>query len=165
MVFIPAGLSQVAGGQLRDRDNPGRDGHAASARHSCSRQDADRRTGRRTQSGPAQNAEQARRPGTGAALAVFTGRASGSTGQFTIGGNGTWTLRWAYTCSALGRRSRFAVSEDGTDPIGGISVSESGPAGGGAARVSRDAGIHYLVVSSACGWALTILPPPAARPG
>jgi hypothetical protein len=133
--------------------------HAADRARVAGRNPAARNpAGRRTHGRPAGS-------GPSAALAVFTGHASGSTGQFTIGGNGTWTLWWSYTCSASGRRGSFAVSEDGTDPIGGTSVTEFGLAGIGAARVSRDAGTHYLVVSSACGWTLRILPAPAARPG
>lgn len=98
-----------------------------------------------------------------AAPAVFTGRGSASTRQFTIGGNGTWTLQWSYSCAALGHRGSFVVSEDGTDPRSGVSVSELGTAGHGVTRTGRDAGTHHLAISSPCAWALTILPPPAPR--
>jgi|SRR5450755_3771542 len=93
---------------------------------------------------------------------AFAGRGSRSTRPFSIGGNGTWTLRWSYSCQALGHRGSFVVSEDGAHAAGGVSVHETGTAGHGATWAFRDAGIHRLVVSSMCVWTLRVLrqPPP-----
>jgi hypothetical protein len=92
---------------------------------------------------------------------VFAGRGSGSTRPFRIGGTGTWTLEWSYSCQALGHRGRFIVSEN-AHASGGISVHETGSAGHGATWAYRDAGTHTLAVSSGCAWTLRVLrqPPP-----
>jgi hypothetical protein len=93
---------------------------------------------------------------------VFRGRGSGRTRPFGIGGTGTWTLVWSYSCRAPRHRGSFVVSEDGAHASGGVSVHETGTAGHGATWAFRDAGTHALVVSSRCDWTLRVLrqPPP-----
>jgi hypothetical protein len=88
---------------------------------------------------------------------VFAGRDSGSTRPFSIGGNGTWTLKWSYSCQALGRRGSFVVIEDHAHASGGVSVHETGPAGHGATWAYGDNGTHTLVISSGCAWTLRVL--------
>ena len=94
---------------------------------------------------------------------VFRGRGSRRTRPFGIGGNGTWTLVWSYSCRAPWHRGSFAVSEDGARTSAGVSVHETGVAGHGATWAFSDAGTHTLVVSSGCAWTLRVLrqPPPS----
>jgi hypothetical protein len=88
---------------------------------------------------------------------VFAGRGSRSTGPFSIGGNGTWTLVWSYSCRQLAPGGSFVVREDGTRAADVVSVHETGTAGHGATWAYRDAGTHTLVIRSRCAWTLRVL--------
>lgn len=150
-----AGLCAIVGSLalVVSATEPARATHAAArpqaSRGAAAHPDAERRAG----TGPAGTGP----AGTGQPPAVFTGRGSRTTRQFTIGGNGNWTLQWSYSCQASGHRGSFAVREDGTDPLSGVSVSQHGTAGHGVTRTERDTGTHYLVISSGCAWTLTAL--------
>jgi hypothetical protein len=110
--------------------------------------------------GPARATHAAKLPAIRAPV-VLAGHGSARTGPFRIGGNGSWTLRWSYNCTALGHRGRFVVSEGAANPVSGVSVSEVGLAGSGVTRTDQDAGTRYLVVSSRCAWTLRVPPQPS----
>jgi hypothetical protein len=91
-------------------------------------------------------------------IATFTGNGSENTGQFTISGNGNWTLNWSYNCSSMGT-SNFIVYEDGNnDPTGnGLTVNELGSIQSGSSDAYGDAGTHYFeVIAGGCSWTLTV---------
>jgi hypothetical protein len=106
---------------------------------------------------PAPAASGARPSGARGGRDVFAGRGSRSTQPFSIGGNGTWTLVWSYSCRQLARSGSFVVREDDTRAADVVSVHETGTAGHGATWAYRDAGTHTLVIRSRCAWTLRVL--------
>lgn len=92
-------------------------------------------------------------PGTGKTIATFSGTGSAKTKRFLILGTGDWTLGWSYRCSSPGS---FAVTEDGGTDINGVQVSKHGSGEHGWTKVFGDTGHHYLTVTSACSWRLTV---------
>lgn len=88
-------------------------------------------------------------------IATFTGSGIQNTRKFTIGGSGTWKLRWSYSCAAFGYSGNFIVSEDGS--FGAVDVNELGMHGHGSTYGYNDAGRHYLQVNSECDWRVRVI--------
>ncbi len=96
-----------------------------------------------------------RHSGTGKhrTVATFSGTGPAKTKRFLVLGTGDWTLDWSYHCPASGR---FTVSEDGGTDINGVQLAKHGSSGQGQAKVFGDTGHHFLTVTSACTWQLTV---------
>ena len=92
-------------------------------------------------------------------LARFSGSGAKTTRRFTVPGSGNWELKWSYDCASLGSKGHFAVTEDQAGTTG-VTVNELGLHGRGVTHAYGDAGRHYLVVNSECGWRLTAVGQP-----
>ena len=91
-------------------------------------------------------------------IARFAGSGIESTRQFTIGGAGSWVLRWSYNCAAFGQSGNFQVDEDkGGADFNGANVNELGRHGHGLTHVYSDAGRHFLEVDSECSWRMRVV--------
>lgn len=130
--------------------------HPGAAARAGSRQQRTASTGGAKTAGPGP-------AGSRGVLAVISGHGSETTRPFAVGGNGTWTLRWSYSCQASGRRGSFMVDVGGPGSISGAFVNVIGTAGHGASRAYRDDGTHYLAISSDCAWRIRVLGQPRRR--
>ena len=92
-------------------------------------------------------------------LVRFSGSGAKTTRRFTVPGSGNWELKWSYDCASLGSKGHFAVTEDQAGTTG-VTVNELGLHGRGVTHAYGDAGRHYLVVNSECGWRLTAVGQP-----
>jgi len=91
-------------------------------------------------------------------IAAFTGSGQENTRKFMIGGDGTWKLKWAYSCASFGFKGNFIVQEDGG--FAGVSVNELGLHGHGSTYGYGDQGRHYLAVNSECDWTMRVVGTP-----
>src|SRR5262249_23619285 len=100
-------------------------------------------------------------------IARFTGTGATSTARFTVGGNGTWVLRYSYDCSAQPFGfGNFIVDEDAmnTDNPSAVAVNRLGRRGHGSWHVHGDAGRHYLAIHTKCSYAMSVVQKYGARP-
>jgi hypothetical protein len=87
---------------------------------------------------------------------TVTGRGSAISRRFTIGGTGTWQLRWAYRdCHALGRTGGFVVASTGK--VTSAVLSRFGTSGHGFTWAYQDPGRQRLVISSECAWSIRVV--------
>jgi hypothetical protein len=93
-------------------------------------------------------------------IATFTGSGIQNTPQFTVGGNGTWKLLWAYNCASFGSSGNFIVSTDDMNDPNGVDVNELNTHGHGATYAYDDAGRHFLSVNSECNWRVRVIGTP-----
>ncbi len=98
--------------------------------------------------------------------AVYAHTGSANTSTFTIGGDGTWKLAWAYNCTEFDPDGSFTVSQQGTGGGTGTGsgdgtyVTRLGTAGRGVTWVHQDAGTHYLAIRTQCRWRITVTSQP-----
>lgn len=82
---------------------------------------------------------------------------SGSTGQFSEGGN--WTLSWSYDCSSFGSKGNFVVTvnQPSNDLTSDPGPNELGMSGSGTDYYT-DSGTFSLSINSECSWSITVAP-------
>jgi len=146
-----AGQQRAGHGRAgQERAGSGRAGHQRGRR--------DRTGGSRTHRGAATRAAPAAAgPSAPTRInVVYAHTGSTSTSPFTIGGDGSWELAWSYSCAWPDADDSFTVSEDGTGSVDGTYVMRLGTAGHGVTWAHRDSGTHYLAISTACRWRITV---------
>jgi len=96
----------------------------------------------------------------GPAIASFRGTGPVRHAHFAVSSPGTWGLSWAFSCPAQ-RPGNLRLTAKGTVSGDDVELDVPGPTGRGITWNSRDAGGHFLDVSSDCSWtARVVLPKP-----